>query len=539
VLSCLVFAAFFVAGMADATQLALNPALNFVGEGLDFDAQGIGLQYTRAGNITVEICGPVEAAFLYWAGRDMPCATNGGGTCLLTGEDADLEFDGNPITGTVIGSEFQIAFNGPWNNIGYRADVTSIVEASGTGAQTFFVEDVDATSNLDRLNGATLLVVCRNEADDTVYQISVYEGLDFAYDESTPDPAKVTNPVDIAIVPVDEDRSAELLIVVGDAESSRPDRIDISDNPSITDSLNGSAGPSWDNDVNLIFVPANETTTTVEVVSPPERTNADSLLWELAAVRAPFPLLALGCRVTGGGHDTSGNTVDGSWDGTMAKGKSRGMRGNGFNVYSFGGQAGANTGQQPQPKGEWTHHQKRGPAGSFVFHAGTASAPPGTEIDVIICSDEENCDPARTAPSKQIDFAGVGTFKNLNAGRQASAPIASASVMAGETFHWFEVHIEDLGEPGNEPKGVEKKNMTCAGNGSGTDAFADPPVFLPADCGCADFYRIRIFEGVIPVFDQVTGEITNMNKTDIIYEVYGYIDGGNLQIHPPTGFDMK
>lgn len=108
--------------------------------------------------------------------------------------------------------------------------------------------------------------------------------------------------------------------------------------------------------------------------------------------------LGIGCRVTGGGNDTSGMAVDGSYDGTVAEGKHRSSNG-AFNRYTFGGQAGANTGSPPQPKGEWTHHQQSGPDGSFVFHAGTASAPPGTEIDIIVCSDEGWCNPARKAPT--------------------------------------------------------------------------------------------------------------------------------------------
>jgi hypothetical protein len=242
-----------------------------------------------------------------------------------------------------------------------------------------------------------------------------------------------------------------------------------------------------------------------------------------------------GCRVTGGGNDTAGIDPAGGWDETLAEGNSR--QGNGFNRYTFGGQAGANTGAQPQPKGEWTHHQQSGPDGSFVFHAGTASAPTGTEIDRIICSDEGYCSPARPAPDKQIDFAGVGTFKNI---KNPSAPLAN--VIEGETYHWFEVHIEDLGEPGAEPKLTGKgnpKNIICPNGGSGTDAFADPAVFLPANCSCADFYRIRIYAGVIPVFDAVTGEITNLNTSTVIYEAEGYLNGGNLQIHPPTGFDLN
>lgn len=55
-----------------------------------------------------------------------------------------------------------------------------------------------------------------------------------------------------------------------------------------------------------------------------------------------------------------------------------------------------------------------------------------------------------------------------------------------------------------------------------------------ADCDCPDFYRITIYDGV----DAATLASSGPNKTDVIYEVYGYVDGGNLQIHPLTGYDL-
>jgi hypothetical protein len=117
----------------------------------------------------------------------------------------------------------------------------------------------------------------------------------------------------------------------------------------------------------------------------------------------------------------------------------------------------------------------------------------------------------------------VGQFKNID-----SDDPNLAFVLAQATYHWFDVHIEDLGEPGNKPR-VRPQNCLVAG--SGTDAFANPSVFMPADCGCADFYRIRIYEGFDPVTEAP-------NKTDVIYMVSGYINGGNLQIHYLTGYDQ-
>ena len=188
----------------------------------------------------------------------------------------------------------------------------------------------------------------------------------------------------------------------------------------------------------------------------------------------------------------------------------------GTNVYSCGGQAGAPTALQPQPWGEWTHSQKRGPAGSFTFHAGTASAPPGTEIDWIECMDEGWCKQARKAPAKQLDFAGVGTFKNI----KNCPPSIENFVIVAETMHWFEVNIDDLGEPGKAGK-VDPPAELCDELGYGRNGGTEL-----ADCECPDFYRIRIYEGPDDSYP-------------VMYEAFGYIDGGNFQLHPPTGRDMK
>jgi hypothetical protein len=32
---------------------------------------------------------------------------------------------------------------------------------------------------------------------------------------------------------------------------------------------------------------------------------------------------------------------------------------------------------------------------------------------------------------------------------------------------------------------------------------------------------------------------TSLDQTNVIYEAFGYIDGGNLQIHPLTGHDRQ
>jgi len=239
---------------------------------------------------------------------------------------------------------------------------------------------------------------------------------------------------------------------------------------------------------------------------------------------------AIGCRFTGGLNSTFAD-----------------------NTYQAGGQAGANTALPPQPSGEWTHHQKSGPAGAFTFHGGTASAPEGTEIDEIRCSDPGGCAPSGNPPSpaKQLDFDGVGTFKILgkNNGRVPDFVTAGANVTAegngnqafDGTFHYFEVNIDDLGEPGNTnpvKNPDDSDTATCPENAFGEKGDQDL-----ANCGCSDFYRITIYDGVdaANVVKNSDGSIdlSSLNQVDVIYEVQGYIEGGNLQLHSLTGFDLQ
>ena len=281
--------------------------------------------------------------------------------------------------------------------------------------------------------------------------------------------------------------------------------------------------------------------------------------------RPPDTQEPLACRFTGGGVDTDNN-----WDGTLESGEMQ--RGNGagnlpdtIDRYTFGGQVGARTAQQPQPSGEWQHHQQTGPSGSFGFHGGTNSAADGTRIVDVRCSDPGFCQQARPAPAKQLDFDAIGTFSNIGKGqKQPVFEIPSPNVIPEPngggnkvfTFHWFEVNIDDLGEPGKFNNGAPN-SVTCPGRGFGEKSggpFVPDPVNAPgttiilpatelANCDCPDFYRITIYKGVLNT--EVTflpdGRIdpNSMNKSDVIYEAFGYIDGGNLQLHPPTGFDTN
>jgi len=257
---------------------------------------------------------------------------------------------------------------------------------------------------------------------------------------------------------------------------------------------------------------------------------------------------SLGCRLTGGGVTSS--TLDSGevvyvWDGeTLVESMPEEE-----NRYQFGGQAGANTALPPQPAGEWQHHQQRGPFGSFSFHTGTHSAPAGTEVIEIRCSDPGGCFPSGNPPSpvKQLDFDCIGTFSNIGKGKKApSWMIANANATAeghgnrtfDGTFHYCEVNVDDLGEG---PDSAEPDTAACPEEGFGEKG--DPTI--PANCDCPDFYRITIYDGVdaadVVWLDEDNIDPASLNTTDVIYEVDSYTGrGGNgLQLHKLTGFDTK
>ena len=214
---------------------------------------------------------------------------------------------------------------------------------------------------------------------------------------------------------------------------------------------------------------------------------------------ATLTTLDCACRVTGGGVD--GTVPPRSWVEAVDTN----------DHYTFGGQVGAPSASSDGdgPWGEWTHRQHRGEQGRFTFHAGTASAPEGTEIAWIQCHDPDNCNPARPAPNKQLDFGGIGSFSNIKKG----TPVDDFADSRNRTLHYFEVHIEDLGEPGNQDD-AEVGSATCPYGGHAGLPAGDEK------CACPDFYTIRIHETTNPA-------------SNVMYEILGYINGGNLQLHPP------
>jgi hypothetical protein len=233
-------------------------------------------------------------------------------------------------------------------------------------------------------------------------------------------------------------------------------------------------------------------------LSPYVRLSAD-ILWK-ADANTEFDAVASeaeGCRMTGGGVDVDGSVILG----TLAEDSSD------KNRYTFGGQVGAPTASQPQPFGEWTHHQQKGPAGDFVFHAGTHSAPKVTKITEVNCADPGWCIQARPAPYKQLEWKGTGSFRTVKGPMSA---LVVPDSKANFSTHYFRAFIQDTGEPG--AGGKQTSNPSC----TAPRFFGDP-----VNCGenCPDYYYIEIHATADPA-------------SEIIYKTEGFIDGGNLQIHP-------
>jgi hypothetical protein len=239
----------------------------------------------------VNVGGTVRFALLYWAGRERPC-TLSGSECPFAQpyKDQQVVFNGTAITGIVIGDETQPATGlgegPPILNIGYFADVTSIVAAAGPGNHTFTFSDGDNASNLWRLDGVGLLVGYIDASDLTWYRVLIHDGLDFAFGaDPTPGDTRVTAPVNLNHGANLSARTAELYLFTGDGEAGRPDNLTISNNATIFNASDQSDGNAWNTDMYTINVPAGVGTTTVQVNSEPPNANPDSILWQVVALR--------------------------------------------------------------------------------------------------------------------------------------------------------------------------------------------------------------------------------------------------------------
>lgn len=466
---------------------------------------GIGLRgdpaVTQPGYISLNVPGTPVKAFIFWEGQ-MSTDDPGDGSILVNDQ---------VVNGTFVGGTTDIVPD-VWTST-YRADITSLVVA---GPNNIKVEGMDFNARCPdcRNDGAGVLVLY-DDGSGTAH-IDIREGNDYAF-FNNPDPVKqVTVPQTFTFAAADEPRNAHLCFFTGSVSHNRPNVITVTIGGGAPvdyiDLMGTTNGDDWDTVTLNPVIPAGVTSLTVEAKSEkgPGSVLTDipaSLVWVTAGLSIePLPEEPpAGCRVTGGLVDESDNCVNCPYGSS------------GLNKFTAGGQAGANTAIEIPPSGNWTHSNKKGPAGKFVFHAGTPSAPEGTEISWIECMDPDNCDPARKAPAKQIDFGGIGVFKST----QNVPNIIKNNVTKGKSLHYFEVNIDDLGEPGKSGRQDPPTEM-CPADGFGVNGSEEF-----ADCDCPDFYRIVIWSKAYKGAD-----------SEIIYEASGYIKGGNFQIHPLTGYDQ-
>ena len=234
------------------------------------------------------------------------------------------------------------------------------------------------------------------------------------------------------------------------------------------------------------------------------------------------------CRVTYGGNDINGNI-----DLTKFGAACSSNKGNNQNCYTFGGQVGAPTANPALggPFGEHTHHQVQGPAGDFVFRAGTHSAPKNTRITATACKDPGACRQAEAnAGFKQIDFEGTGSFRTLDATAIAyleanGAPSDIGPDNASTRTYYFRVDMDDNGEPGNKASSKPGDIAACARFLNADQNLplttADPLLNSFASCSaCADVYQFYICKDATPC-----------EQKDAIYAVRGFLTGGNIQLH--------
>jgi len=472
---------------------------------------GIGLVgdgSAQPGTIDINVPGAVQQVLLYWTGHMTTNASDN--SVLLNGSVA--------ITGTLIGGP--TLFFHPAYSSTQRADITSYnLISSGDNSLTVEGLEFDTMCPDECQNlGAGLLVIY--DDGGPLAELDLRDGNDNAFFNFDP-PLDTTVPQIYNFAAASEDRYAQLHMFAGSVaqfpDGGRPNTVEvIIDGTPLRypDPFQGRAGDDFDAVSINVFIPAGATSMSVQALSErdafsffPEDALPASFNWLVsAAVFEPVVELPLACRVTGGEVDESANCT------ACPEGADENNR------FTCGGQAGASTAlSNPLPSGEWTHSQKNGFFGRFTFHAGTASAPEGTMVDWIECMDPGWCVQARPAPAKQIDFGGIGTFKNLG---QNVPSVISDYVTEKVSLHRFEVNIDDGGEPGKAGK-IDPPGDVCPVDGYGLHGSIEN-----STCECPDFYRIRIYRGT----DESSG---------IMYEVEGYLGGGNFQIHPPTGLDRK
>ena len=470
--------------LADGSEGGLGAPGISIASGSGVVVAGTGTD-TQPATININVPGTsVAQALLYWTGEgDAP------------GDDSiDVEIDAatHSIVGDLIGGPTYFFNAGSAIYLTtYRADVSSLIS---TGANTLSITGMDYSfSN----SGAGLLVIYD---DGSSTAIDIRDGQDLAFARFAP-PLDATVPQLFTFDAAGSERTATLdMFFSSVGGNDRPNLLRTTAGGEVTEwanPLGSHDGANWDTLSLSVPIPAFATSVLVEAISWED--GSGNLPASFGWIAASLSLNRRGssCRITGGGVDCFGGVfVSGECEGAVGQMK----RTDGINASTFGGQVGAKN----SDFGEWTHVNHSGPSGKWAFHGGTSSSPDGTFMAVVGCNDQPACDPAKAnGYHKQINIVGVGTFRN------GTPP---AGVAVGDLCG-VEIHIEDLGEPGKGRQGRQPSAKKCREGGHDgvlVDDFED--------CGCPDYYEIRISCDVGGVYQEV-------------YLHTGYLTKGNLQMH--------
>ena len=140
---------------------------NFVGGATSFWSNATTRYITISG---IPAGATVVKALLFW-----------GCECNSYSNLANINFNGTPITGTVVGSTGTLCW-GTSYYLNYMADVTSLVPGNGT----YSITVPSALSTTPGADGATLYVVyCSPSASDPIRTISIYAGAELIYPPSS------------------------------------------------------------------------------------------------------------------------------------------------------------------------------------------------------------------------------------------------------------------------------------------------------------------------------------------------------------------
>jgi hypothetical protein len=243
----------------------------------DYVAAGVGMRGTGpsgSGTVTLPALpsgSTVENAFLYWA-----VMNNGITPALAAGN-----INGNPITGTLIGTTADPCWPVVTEIHNYVADVTSYV-LPGANALTGFASG-STEFEPPILDGASLVVVYSNPAssDRTVI---IHEGA-ISFMQEPPESTTFTGFSA-------EAGTSETTFIVADGQDGLNNRTLVDGTETANHVLNG-AGPGteyWDTltqDISA-FIPAGDTNVTTEVESAGNGTY-DCLTWVAQVVSVPAP----------------------------------------------------------------------------------------------------------------------------------------------------------------------------------------------------------------------------------------------------------